>query len=120
MEVMVFYVHEEPALRADPLPSVPVCTCLDGVEVSFPGYLDEFVRVGLRAVAHLVVAAVAAAAAAPLGVVAVVFHLSVGAAVFVIAGCPMEGGMVVTVGLSYSGQWCQDPDSLARAARQVT
>ena len=39
-EVMVFYVHEEPALRADLLPSVPVCTCLDGVEVSFAGYFE--------------------------------------------------------------------------------
>jgi len=88
-EVMVFYVHEELALQTDPLPSVPVCTCLDRVEVSFPGYLDEFVGVGHRAVAHLVVAAVAAVATAPLGVVVIVFHLSVGAAVVIIAGCPM-------------------------------
>ena len=86
---MVFYVHEEPALQADPLPLVPVCTCLVGVEVSFPDYLDEFVGVGHRAVTHLAVAAVAAAAAAPLGVVVVVFHLLVGAAVVVIAGCSM-------------------------------
>jgi len=120
MEVIVFYVHEEPALRADPRPSVPVCTCLNGVEVSFPGYLDEFVGMGHRAVAHLMVAAVVAVAATPLGVVVVVFHLSVGAAVVVIVGCPMEEGMVVMVGLSYSGQWCQDPVSLARAAQQVT
>jgi len=86
---MVFYVHEEPALGADQLPLVPVCTCLDGVEVSFPGYLDKFMGVWHQAVAHLAVAAVVAAAAAPLGVVVVVFHLSVGAAVVVIAGCPM-------------------------------
>jgi len=86
---MVFYVHEELALRTDPLPSVPVCTSLDGVKVSFPGYLDEYVGVGHRVVAHLSVAVVVAAAAAPLGVVVVVFHLSVGAAVVVIAGSPM-------------------------------
>jgi len=39
-EVMVFYVHEEPALWADLLPSVPVCTCLDRVEVLFAGYFE--------------------------------------------------------------------------------
>jgi len=88
-KVMVFNVNEEPALQADPLPSVPVYTCLDGVEVSFPGYHDEFVGVGHRTVAHLAVAAVAAAAAAPLAVVVVVVHLLVGASVIVIAGCPM-------------------------------
>jgi len=68
---------------------VPVCTCLAGVEVSFPGYLDEFVGVGHGAVAHLAVAAVAAAAAAPLGVVVVIFHLAVSATVIVVAGGPV-------------------------------
>jgi len=58
--------------------------------VLFLGYFDEFMGVRHWAVAHLAVVAVAAAAATSLGVVVVVFHLSVGAAVVVIAGCPME------------------------------
>ena len=102
--MVVFHVHEESAFRADPLSLVPVCTSLNVVEVSFPGYFDEFVGVGRRAVAYLAVAAVTAAATALLGVVVVVFHLLVDVAVVVIAGCPMEEGMVVLSGLSYSGQ----------------
>jgi len=103
-EVLVFHVHKQSAFRADLLSSVPVDASHNGVKVSFSGYLDEFVGVGHRAVKHLVVAVVAAAAAASLGVVVVVFHLSVGAAVVIIAGCPMEGGIVVLSGLTYSRQ----------------
>jgi len=102
--VVVFHVHEESAFGADWLSSVPFRTSVNGVEVSFPGYLDEFTGVGHRAVTNLAVAAVAVAAAAPLGVVVVVFHLSVGAAVIIIAGCPKKGDMVVLSGLFYSGQ----------------
>ena len=36
-EVVVFHINKEPALGADPLSSVPVRTCFDGVEVSFAG-----------------------------------------------------------------------------------
>jgi len=103
-EVVVFHVHEESAFGADPLSSVTVCASINGVKVSFPGYFDDFVGVQHRAVAHLVLAAVVGAADASLGVVVVVFHLSVGAAVVVTAGCPMEGGVVVLSGLSYSRQ----------------
>ena len=39
-EVVVFQVYEEPAIGADPLSSVPVHACLDGVEVSFAGYFE--------------------------------------------------------------------------------
>jgi len=37
------------------------------------------------------------------GVVIVVFLLAMGVAVVVIAGHPMEGGVVVDVGLAYGG-----------------
>ena len=47
----------------------------------------------------------AAAVVASSGVVVVVFHLEVNVAVVIIAGCPVEGGMVVDAGLSCSGQW---------------
>jgi len=37
------------------------------------------------------------------GVVIVDFYLAMGVAVVVIAGSPMEGGVVIDVGLAYSG-----------------
>ena len=86
MEVMVFYVHEEPALRADPLPTVPVCTCLDGVEVSFAGCFKWFVRVREWAVAVLGLAVAAALA----WVVVIVLALAVCAAIVIVASRPME------------------------------
>ena len=58
---------------------------------------------GVWAVALLVVAVAAVVASS--GVVVVVFHLEVNIAVVIIAGCPVEGGMVVDAGLSCSGQW---------------
>ena len=45
-----------------------------------------------------------ATAVVPAGVVIVVLHLVVGVAVVVIVCHPMEAGMIVEVGLSYSGQ----------------
>ena len=99
LEVMVFYVHEEPALRADPLPTVPVCTCLDRVEVSFAGCFKWFVRVREWAVAVLGLAAAAALA----WVVVIVLALAVCAAIVIVASRPMEGGMIVGTGLSYGG-----------------
>jgi len=88
---------------------MPVRTSFNGVEVLFLAYLDEFVGVGHWAVVPLVVAAVTVLATAPLEVVVVVFYLSVGAVVIIIAGCPMERGIVVWAGLSNGevwGQWC--------------
>jgi len=41
-EVMVFYVHEEPALQADPLPSVP--TLIDPGRNSTPENAKTFNR----------------------------------------------------------------------------
>jgi len=38
--VVVFHVHEEPAFGADPLSSVPVRVCFDGVETLFAGYFE--------------------------------------------------------------------------------
>ena len=38
------------------------------------------------------------------GVIVVIFHLSVDAAVVIVAGRPVEGGVVVPAGLSYGGQ----------------
>ena len=42
--------------------------------------------------------------AALVGVIVVIFHLSVDAAVVVVAGRPVEGGVVVLAGLFYGGQ----------------
>ena len=39
-EVVVFHVDKEPAFGADPLSSVPVRACFDGVEASFAGYFE--------------------------------------------------------------------------------
>ena len=39
-ELVVFHVHKEPAFGADPLSSVPVRACFDGVETLFTGYLE--------------------------------------------------------------------------------
>jgi len=64
---------------------------------------------GYHAVAYLAVAVMAAAASTLLWVVVVVFHLSVGVAVVIVAGGPMEGDMVIWVGLFHGrqcGQWC--------------
>jgi len=57
----------------------------------------------MRVVTLLVVAAAAVIASSR--VVVVVFHLAVNTTVVIIAGCPVEGGVVVGAGLSYSGQW---------------
>jgi len=38
-EVVLFHLHKEPAIGADPLSLVPGCTCFAGVEVLFTGYL---------------------------------------------------------------------------------
>jgi len=59
--------------------------------------------VGVRAVALLVVAAEAVVASS--GVVVVVVHLAVNSAAIIVAGRLVEGGVVVDVGFSYSGQW---------------
>jgi len=56
--------------------------------------------VGVRAVAALVVAV--AAVVALLWVVVVVFHLPMNTTVVITAGHPVEGGMVIDMGLSYS------------------
>ena len=37
-KVVVFHIYEEPAVRADPLPPVPVCAGFGGIEASFTGY----------------------------------------------------------------------------------
>jgi len=39
-EVVVFHLHKEPAIGADPLSLVPGCVCFTGVEVLFAGYLE--------------------------------------------------------------------------------
>jgi len=39
-EVVVFHLHKEPAIGADPLSLVPGCACFAGVEVLFAGYLE--------------------------------------------------------------------------------
>jgi len=59
--------------------------------------------VGVWAVTLLVV--VVAAVDVSSEVIVVVFHLAVNVTVVVIAGCPVEGGVVVDAELSYSGQW---------------
>ena len=39
-EVVVFCVHVEPAFGADPLSSMPVRACFDGVVALFAGYFQ--------------------------------------------------------------------------------
>ena len=39
VEVVVFHLHKEPAIGADPLSLVPGCACFAGVEALFAGYL---------------------------------------------------------------------------------
>ena len=46
-----------------------------------------------------------AAAAALAGVVVIVLALAVRAAIVIVASRPMQGGVIVGTGLSYSGQW---------------
>ena len=96
---MVFHVHEEPAFRADPLSSVPVRTCFDGVEPSFAGYFELFVRVWERPVAVC-----RSAASASGWVVVIVLVLAVGVAVVIVSGRPVQGYVVVGTGLSCGGQ----------------
>jgi len=39
-EVVVFHLHKEPAIGADPLSLVPGCAYFAGVEALFMGYLE--------------------------------------------------------------------------------
>jgi hypothetical protein len=96
---VVFHIHQEPAAAAYPLPTVPVLAGLPGVQVSVADYFHELERVGMMAVAALVVAAVSSVGTA--GIVGVVFGLSVDVAFVVVAGCPMQRCMVVRSGLLY-------------------
>ena len=57
---------------------------------------------GIGAVTLLVAAAAAVVAVS--GVVVVVLHLAVSIAVVVVASRPVEGGVIIGMGMSYSGQ----------------
>jgi hypothetical protein len=72
---------------------------LPGVQVSVADYFRELERVGVMAVAVLVVTAVSSVGTA--GIVGVVFGLSVDVAFVVVAGCPMQRCVVVRPGLSF-------------------
>jgi len=98
-KMVVFHIYEELAVRADLLSPVPVCTGFDGIKTSFTGYVKWFLGVWKCAVTNLYQTVTSVVLE---GVVIVVFHLSVGVAVVVIAGCPMERGMVADTGLTYS------------------
>jgi len=84
-EVVIVHVYKEPAFGADPLSSVPVCTCFDRVEMSFAGYPEQFVQVWKSTVADLCPTAPALA-----GVVLVVFYLLVSNIIVIVAGSPVE------------------------------
>jgi hypothetical protein len=96
---VVFRVDEESAAGAYALSTAPVLAGLPGVQVSVADYFRELERVGVLAVAALVVAAVSPIGAA--WVVSVVLGLPVGVALVVVAGCPMQRCMVVRSGLFY-------------------
>jgi len=98
--MVVFHVHEEQVFGADPLSSVPVRACFGGVKVLFTGYFEYFVRVWERAVAVYRLAA-----AASVRVVVIVLALAVGVAVVIVAGRPVQGYVVVGLGLSCGRQW---------------
>jgi len=84
-EEVIVHVYKEPAFGADPLSAVPVCACFDRVVMSFAGYPEQFVQVWERTEADL------CPSAPPLvGVVVVVFHLSVSDTIVIVAGAPVE------------------------------
>jgi len=100
--VVVVQVYQESAVGADPLSLLPIGAGLAWVQVSHTNDFGRHVWVGVGAVALLVAAAAAVVAA--LRVVVVVLHLAVSVAVVVVASRPVEGGMIVGMEMSYSGQ----------------
>jgi len=101
--VVVVQVYQESAVGADPLSLLPIGAGLARVEVSHTDDFGQLVWVGVGAVALLVAAAAAVVAVS--GVVVVVLHLLVSVAVVIVASHPVEGGVIVSMGMSYSGQW---------------
>ena len=100
--MVVVQVYQESAVGADPLSLLPIGAGLAWVEVSHTDDFGQLVWVGVGAVALLVAAA--AAVVATSGVVVVVLHLAVSVAVVVVASRPVEGGVIVGMGMSYSGR----------------
>jgi len=100
--VVVVQVYQESAVGADPLSLLPIGAGLAWVAVSHMDDFSQLVWVGVGAVTLLV--AVAAAVVTTSGVVVVVLHLAVSVAVAVVASNPVEGGVIVGMGMSYSGQ----------------
>ena len=85
--IVAVQVDQELAAGTDSLALAPGSTGAAWVEVSVADYFRELERVGVGAVALAVVAAVWVIG--PTGVVVVIFHLAVGDAVVVVAGCPV-------------------------------
>ena len=100
--MVVVQVYQESAVGADPLSLLPIGAGFAWVEVSHTDDFGQLVWVGVGAVALLVAAVVAVVAASR--VVVVVLHLAVSVAVVIVASCPVEGGIIVGMGRSYSGQ----------------
>jgi hypothetical protein len=96
---VVFRVDEESAAGAYAFSAAPVLAGFSRVQVSVVDYLRDLERVGVLAVAALVVAAVSAVGA--VWVLSVVFGLPVGTALVVVAGCPMQRCVIVRSGLSH-------------------
>jgi hypothetical protein len=94
---VVFCVDEESAAVAHAFSAAPVLAGLPRVEVPVADNLRELERVGVLAVAALVVAAVLTIGAA--GIIGEIFILPVDAASVVVAGCPVQRCVVVRSGL---------------------
>jgi len=99
---VVIPVYQESAVGADPLSLLPISVGLAWVEVSHTDHFGQLVRVGVGAVALLVAAA--AVVVATSGVVVVVLYLAVSVAGVIVASHPVEGGVIIGMGMSYSEQ----------------
>ena len=100
--MVVVQVYQESAVGADPLSLLPIGAGLAWVEVSHTDDFGQLIWVDVGAVALLMVASAAVVAAS--GVVVVVLHLAVSVAVVIVASRPVEGGVIVDMRMSYSGQ----------------
>jgi hypothetical protein len=90
---VVFCVDKESAAVAHAFFTVPVLASLSPVQVPVADYLHELGRVGVLAVAVLVVMAVLAVGVT--WVVGVILGVSVGITFIVVAGCPIQRCVVV-------------------------
>jgi uncharacterized membrane protein YdbT with pleckstrin-like domain len=92
-----FRIDEESAAGADAFSAAPNLAGLSRVQVSGADYLHERERVGVLAVAALVVTAVFAVGA--VWVVGIILDVSVGTTFIVVAGYPMQRYVVFRSGL---------------------